>query len=358
MGQYEHMPRARDLGITIGTLPTGPTNSVLDIDGVGLGHVTITRETARTGVSCLFLAEDAYPRPLVGGGAVLNGLGDCTGFLSLQESGLFESPVYLTSTSQVGRVYDAAFQLELGRHPELVDDIFVPVVAECDDSFLNDIRTMWVSSDDVRAAHASALASRGASAPPDEGSVGGGTGMSCLGFKGGIGTSSRVTPGGHTVAVLLMTNFGQRDRLTVDGVPVGRLLPEHVDPPQPAGSCIGVVVTDAPVDPLGCERLARRVGLGLARTGSTAHHGSGEIFLAASTTARTDRDGADVGASPRLAMRGLDELFEAVVDATEEAVLNSLLMSPTMIGRDGHTSEGLDPDTVVRLLRERGRAGH
>jgi D-aminopeptidase len=355
MGQYEHMPRARDLGIAIGALPTGPTNSVLDVEGVGIGHVTVTRDTARTGVSCLFLAEDSYPRPLVGGGAVLNGLGDCTGFLSLQESGLFESPVYLTSTSQVGRVYDAAFMLELGRHPELVEDIFVPVVAECDDSFLNDIRTMWLTPDDVDAAHAAALASRGSSAPPEEGSVGGGTGMSCLGFKGGIGTSSRVTPGGHTVAVVLMTNFGQRDRLTVDGVPVGRLLPEHVDPPKPAGSCIGVVVTDAPVDPLGCERLARRVGLGLARTGSTAHHGSGEIFLAASTTARTDRDGTVLDDGRRLGMRGLDDLFEAVVDAAEESVLNSLLMSPTTVGRDGNTSEGLDPDTVVRLLREHGR---
>ncbi len=349
------MPRARDLGIGIGMLPTGPTNSVLDVEGVGLGHVTITRDTARTGLSCLLLAEDAYPRPLVGGGSVLNGLGDCTGFLSLRESGLFESPVYLTSTSQVGRVYDAAFQLELGRHPELVDDIFVPVVAECDDSFLNDIRTMWLSPEDVAAAHGAARASRGSSTPPDEGSVGGGTGMSCLGFKGGIGTSSRVTPAGHTVAVVLMTNFGQRSRLTVDGVAVGRLLPEHVDPPKPAGSCIGVVVTDAPVDPLGCERLARRVGLGLARTGSTAHHGSGEIFLAASTTARTDRDGTPRDTAPRLAMRGLDDLFEAVVDATEEAVLNSLLQSPTSVGRAGNTSEGLDPDTVVGLLREHGR---
>ena len=181
--------------------------------------------------------------------------------------------------------------------------------------------------------------------------------MSCLGFKGGIGTSSRVTPGGHTVAVLLMTNFGSRERLTVDGVPVGRLLPEDAGPAKPAGSCIGVVVTDAPVDPSGCERLARRVGLGLARTGSVAYHGSGEIFLAASTTARTDRDGRDVGAAPRLAGRALDDLFEAVVDAAEESVLNSLLMSPTTVGRDGNTSEGLDPDTVVRLLAEHGRAG-
>src|SRR3954447_2029836 len=171
MGQYEHMPRARDLGISIGILPTGATNSVLDVEGVGLGHVTVTRDTARTGLSCLFLADDAYSRPMVGGGAVLNGLGDCTGFLSLQESGLFESPVYLTSTSQVGRVFDAAFMLALDRQPEIVEDIFVPVVAECDDSFLNDIRTMWVTAEDVRAAHAAALASRGSSAPPAEGAV-------------------------------------------------------------------------------------------------------------------------------------------------------------------------------------------
>ena len=181
--------------------------------------------------------------------------------------------------------------------------------------------------------------------------------MSCLGFKGGIGTSSRVTPGGHTVAVVLMTNFGERARLTVDGVQVGRLLPEEPGPEKPAGSCIGVVVTDAPVDPAGCERLARRVGLGLARTGSTAHHGSGEIFLAVSTTARTDRDGTVLDDGRRLGGRALDDLFEAVVDAAEESVLNSLLMSPTTVGRDGNTSEGLDPDTVVRLLAEHGRAG-
>jgi D-aminopeptidase len=214
---------------------------------------------------------------------------------------------------------------------------------------------MWVTADDVRTAHDEALSSRGSATPPPEGAVGSGTGMSCLGFKGGIGTSSRVTPGGHTLAVLLMTNFGTRERLTVAGVPVGALLPADAGPEKPAGSCIGVVVTDAPVDPNGCERLARRVGLGLARTGSVAYHGSGEIFLAASTTARTDRDGTVLDDGRRLGGRGLDDLFEAVVDAAEEAVLNSLLMSPTTVGRDGNTSEGLDPDTVVRLLREHGR---
>lgn len=355
------MPRARDLGIGIGTLPTGRTNSVLDVEGVGLGHATITRETACTGVTSLVLADDAYLRPLVAGAAVLNGLGECTGMATIRESGMLETPVWLTSTMQLGRVYDAACELELARHPGVADDVCIPVVGECDDSFLNDCRRMWVTADDVRAAHDAALASRGSAAPPDEGSVGSGAGMSCLGFKGGIGTSSRVTPAGHVVAVLLMTNFGVRDRLTVDGVPVGRLVEGwhgaegHVE--RPAGSCIGVVVTDAPVDPTGCERLARRIGLGLARTGSVAHHGSGEIFLAASTTARTDRDGAQLDTAPRLAGRQLDDLFTAVVDAAEESVLNSMLMSPTTIGRDGNTSEGLDPEVVRRLVEEH-RAGH
>jgi D-aminopeptidase len=344
------MPRARDLGIGIGTLPTGPTNSVLDVEGVGLGHTTLTQDTACTGVTCLVLADDAYQRPLVAGGAVLNGLGECTGFLTIRESGMLETPVWLTSTMQLGRVYDAACELELERHPEVADDVCIPVVGECDDSFLNDCRQMWVTHDDVRAAHEAARASRGSTSPPDEGAVGSGTGMSCLGFKGGIGTSSRVTPGGFTVAVLLMTNFGDRARLTVDGVPVGRLLDGWHVPERPAGSCIGVVVTDAPVDPTGCERLARRIGLGLARTGSVAHHGSGEIFLAASTTARTDRDGAQLDTAPRLAGRQLDDLFAAVVDAAEESVLNSMLMSPTTVGRDGNSSEGLDPSMVRELV--------
>ncbi len=361
------MTRAREIGLEIGSLPPGPTNSVLDVAGVGLGHVTLVRDeepppsgrgVARTGVTTLLLAEDAYLRPLAAGGAVLNGAGECTGFLSAGEWGAIETPVYLTSTMQLGRVYDAACGIALEQHPAVADDVVIPVVAECDDSFLNDCRRMQLTTDDVRASYDAALASRGSAGPPGEGAVGAGTGMSCLGFKGGIGTSSRVTPDGHTVAVLLLTNFGERHRLTVAGVPVGRLLPEEpTGPPRPAGSCIGVVVTDAPVDAAGCARLARRVGLGLARTGSTAHHGSGEIFLAASTTARTDRDGHAAG-GPRVAGRALDPLFEAVVDAAEEAVLNSLLGATTTVGRDGHTSPGLDPGTVRTLLEGAGRERH
>ena len=360
------MPRAREIGISIGGLPTGPTNSVLDVAGVGLGHTTLVRDepappegrgVARTGVTTLLLADDAYARPLTAGGAVLNGAGECTGFLTAAEWGTAETPVYLTSTMQLGRVYDAACQVALEADDRVADDVVIPVVGECDDSFLNDCRRLQVDADDVRAAHREAVASRGSATPPAEGAVGAGTGMSCLGYKGGIGTSSRVTPTGHTVAVLLLTNFGQHSRLTVDGVPVGRLVPLPDDgAPRPAGSCIGVVVTDAPVSGADCARLARRIGLGLARTGSSAHHGSGEIFLGFSTTARVDRDGRPDD-TPRIAGRSLDELFEAVVDAAEESVLNSMLTAPTTVGRDGNTSVGLSADTVLRAFEEH-RARH
>ncbi|HWM73341.1 MAG TPA: P1 family peptidase [Nocardioides sp.] len=356
------MPRARDIGIEIGVLPTGPTNSVLDVAGVGLGHTTVNRDEdpppdgrgiARTGVTTLVVAEDAYTRPLACGGAVLNGAGECTGFIGAAEWGLLETPIYLTSTMQLGRVYDSACRIELERDARVADAVVIPVVAECDDSFLNDCRRMQVEHEDVVAAHAAALASRGAGAAPAEGAIGAGTGMSCLGFKGGIGTSSRVTPAGHTVAVLLLTNFGERKRLTVDGHHVGRLLPADPDPQQPAGSCIGVVVTDAPVISADCARLARRIGLGLARTGSTAHNGSGEIFLGVSSTRRAPELTWDEGAV--VSGPALDDLFEAVVDAAEEAVLNSLLMAPTTTGRDGNVSEGLDPDTLAGLMGAHAR---
>ncbi|MBZ5738705.1 P1 family peptidase [Nocardioides mangrovi] len=350
------MPRARDLGVRIGTLPTGPTNSVLDVAGVGLGHTTIHRDDAppdgrsiaRTGVSCLVLAEDAYRRPVPAGGAILNGAGECTGFITAGEWGAAETPVYLTSTMQLGRVYDAACEIELSRDLGVADDVVIPVVGECDDSFLSDCRRMHVTADDVRAAYDAALASRGAPTPPAEGAVGAGTGMSCLGFKGGIGTASRVV-GDHTVAVLLLTNFGARDELVVGGVPVGRLLPAAPsEPDRPAGSCIGIVVTDAPVDAASCARLARRVGLGLARAGSVAHHGSGEIFLAFGTGLRLDRDQAPDRVP--LSGRGIDPLFAGVVEAAEEAVLNSMFGAPTTVGRDGHTSESLHSPAVLELL--------
>ncbi|MEJ7630514.1 MAG: P1 family peptidase [Nocardioidaceae bacterium] len=367
------MPRVTDLGISIGSLPSGPTNSVLDVAGVGVGHATVWRDEAdppagrglaRTGVTVVRLREDPFHEMLPAGGAVLNGAGECTGFITAGEWGTLETPVFLTSTLQLGRVYDAACELMLERWPDVAEDFVIPVVGECDDSYLNDARRMQVTRADVQAAWAAADSAVGSSTPPAEGAVGSGTGMSCLGFKGGIGSASRVTADGHTVGVLLMTNFGTRDQLTVAGVPVGRLLGEdggdeshgdrQTDRRPPAGSCIGLVVTDAAVDGAGCARLARRIGLGLARTGSVANHGSGEIFMATSTGVRVRRDDR-TWTTPVLTGRGFDPLFAAVVEASEEAVLNSIFGSPTVVGRSGNTSTGIPVDDVLRLLRERHR---
>jgi len=229
-------------------------------------------------------------------------------------------------------------------------------VAECDDSFLSDPRRMQVSADDVRTALDMARASAGGSQAPAEGAVGAGTGMSCLGYKGGIGTASRVVPSGHTVGALVLANFGVRGRLTIGGLPAGRLLPAppgEPGPAAPAGSCIVVLLTDAPLDSAACVRLARRAGLGLARTGSSAHHGSGEIFLGLATGLRAARGGPPVP-GPAITGRALDPFFDAAVDATEEAVLNCLLAAPTVTGRNGNTSYGL-PAEEVRALLQAGR---
>jgi D-aminopeptidase len=375
------MPRASDLGIAIGLLPSGPTGSVLDVPGVGLGHATLWRDEppppagrgiARTGVTVLDPGGDVFAAPVQAGGAVLNGAGECTGLLTAQEWGLAETPVFLTSTMQVGRVYDAACELLLEEQPAIADDVIIPIVAECDDSFLNDTRRMQVERGDVRDALAAARASAGAPAAV-EGAVGAGTGMSCLGFKGGIGTASRVLPDGSVVGVLTLTNFGEAGRLTVAGVPAGQLLPERdadgpvggqaeapvggqagapapgrPGVPRPAGSCIVVAITDGPLDGAACQRAARRAGLGLARCGSTAHHGSGEIFLALATGLRAPR-GAALPRAP-VTGRALDDYFAAVAEATEEAVINSLLQSVTVTGRDGNTSRQIPVEELRSLV--------
>lgn len=360
LGQDVVMPRVRDLGIVIGDLPTGPTNSVLDVPGVGLGHATVWRDepdppaargVARTGVTCLVLADDAFTRLVPAGGAVLNGAGECTGFITAAEWGSAETPVYLTSTLQLGRVYDSACRIMLEHDPSSAVDFIIPVVAECDDSWLNDARRMQVEHADVLAAWEAALSSRGSTTAPEEGAVGSGSGMSCFDFKGGIGTASRVTPEGHTVAVVLMTNFGVRSECVVAGIPLGRRLASQPASGRqaPAGSCIGIVVTDAPVDGAGCARLARRVGLGLARTGSVAHHGSGEIFMGFGTGMRMDRNGKP-DRTDLVTGRALDPLFTAVVEASEESVLNSMFMAPTVVGRSGNTAESIyTPDNLAHL---------
>ncbi len=313
---------------------------------------------ARTGVTVLDIGGNMFRSPVPAGGAVLNGAGECTGFLAAAEWGLVETPVFLTSTMQVGRVYDAACELLMAEDPGIgTDDVIIPVVAECDDSFLNDARRMQVTAAEVKAALDGARAAAGGPAPA-EGAVGSGTGMSCLGFKGGIGTASRLIPSGHVVGVLVMSNFGSQERLTIDGVPVGRLLPPA--PPDdaaapPAGSCIVVAVTDAPLDAAACARLARRAGLGLARTGSTGNHASGEIFLALATGLRAPRGAAQAGGLAAIAGEDLNPFFAAVVEATEEAVLNSMLAAPTVTGRDGNCSRGLPAAAVRDILAAAGR---
>jgi D-aminopeptidase len=357
------VPRAADLPVRIGLLPSGPTASVLDVPGVGLGHATVWRDeapppagrgVARTGVTVLDVGGNMFRSPVPAGGAVLNGAGECTGFVSLQEWGLAETPVFLTSTMQVGRVLDAACELLVEEDPTIgVEDVVLPLVAECDDSHLNDARRTQVTKDDVRSALAAARASAGSLTPPDEGAVGAGTGMTCLGFKGGIGTASRLLPSGHTLGALVLTNFGEQDRLTVGGLQVGAALQRAGSTrARDAGSCIVVLVTDGPVDAAGCRRVARRAGLGLARTGSVATHGSGEIFLALATGLRAPRDQPAPGVA--LTGRELDPFLAAAVEATEEAVVTSLLAATTVVGRDGNRAEALPFDALVALLREAG----
>lgn len=363
------------MGITIGLMPSGPTDSIIDVPGVGVGHATVWRDeeppprgrgVARTGVTVIDPGGNLFHSPVPSGGAVLNGAGECTGFVAIGEWGLLETPIFLTSTMQVGRVYDAACRLLMEEEAAIgVTDVIIPAVAECDDSYLNDARTMQIEFEDVRCALRAARDSAGGPTPA-EGAVGSGTGMTCLGYKGGIGSASRRTPSGHTVGVLLMSNFGERERLVVDGIPVGQILGRDTPPPDnPTGrSCIVVVATDAPIDAAGCSRLARRAGLGLARTGSTATHGSGEIFLAFATGLRGSRNGQaetppDLTPADRpdpVTAAALDPFFAAVVEATEEAVLNSMLMASTVTGQSGHTSVGLPAERVRELLARAVRA--
>jgi D-aminopeptidase len=283
--------------------------------------------------------ETLVSRPIPAGTAVLNGAGELTGSIQIAEWGCIETPVYLTSTMAVGRIYDGAVAAAVAADPSVGTENFViPVVGECDDGWLNDARTVQVEATDV------ARALEGASEAVAEGAVGAGTGMICFGWKGGIGTASRVV-GAATVGVLALTNFGTHRQLRVDGVPVGRLL--DAPPPgrdAPGGSSIVVVATDAPLRTHALSRLARRASLGLARTGSIGHHGSGEIFLAFST-----------GAGDQVAHSELNPFFAAVVDATEESVLNSLWAAEDTIGREGRVIRALPREPVLDLLRREGR---
>jgi D-aminopeptidase len=331
--------RARDLGIAIGSGEPGARNAITDVEGVLVGHSTLIEgDSVRTGVTVIVPPET----PLFAGCHRLNGNGELTGLEWVRESGLLTTPIGITNTFSVGVVRDAI----AARSAD--DDLWsLPVVGETYDGFLNDIRAQRVTAEHVESAFAAASADVG------EGNVGGGTGMICHEFKGGIGTASRVVKG-SVVGVLVQANYGRRKRFRVDGVPVGELIGDRVPTPQPGGewgSIIGVVATDAPLLPHQCNRLAQRVGLGVARVGGTAAHTSGDLFFAFSTANRGLA--ADTGeVDLRMLSDGdISPFYEAVIDAAEEAILNSMLAAETMTGRDGHTVYALDADLLRDVLR-------
>jgi D-aminopeptidase len=387
--------RPRDLGIAIGSLPPGPTDSIVDVPHVRVGHQTVWRDepgppdgrgVARTGVTAIvpFGVGELFSARVPAGAAVLNGAGEVTGITSIGEWGALETPIFLTSTMAVGRVFDAAIAALVDLDERAgIDDAMIPVVAECDDGWLNQSRRVQVDESDVRAALDGALGPE--AGPTAGGAIGAGTGMSCFELKGGIGTASRVvapidrraswaSPERHhdgavgrsyTVGVLALTNFGRIERLTIDGVRVGEVLAADGWPDAGAGdardgrehgSCIVVVATDAPLLGPALQRLARRAGLGLARTGSVAGHGSGDIFLAFSTGIRIPRGSADALWTVELVDdEYLDPFFGAVVDATEAAVLDSLFRADSVTGRDGHVVPGLPVERTLALLAAAGR---
>ncbi len=353
-------PRLRDLGLRIGRLEAGPANAITDVAGVTVGHVTVWRDepeppagrgVARTGVTAVVpaLAETIFGEPVPAGVAVLNGAGELTGSLLVSEWGVVETPIYLTSTHAVGRVYDGAVAEAVAADARVgVEDFVIPVVGECDDSWLSEGRVVQVEAEDV--SRALRAAAGGAVA---EGAVGGGAGMMTKGYKAGIGTASRIAPSvGGAVGALVLSNFYPPPPLVVDGVPVGALLGAEGAPESRAGSCIAVLAVDAPLSAAQLDRVARRAGLGLARTGSVAHHGSGEIFVAFAPPGRRPRGEAPSATVPD---RDLNDVFEAAVDATEEAVLNALWAAPEVEGREGRVGRALPHADVLELLRAHGR---
>src|SRR6476659_2277646 len=355
-------PRLRELGLRIGRFETGPLNAITDVAGVEVGHVTVWRGepdlpdgrgVARTGVTAVLPApvDSVFAQPIPAGTAVLNGAGELTGSLTVAEWGVLETPVYLTSTHAVGRVYDGAVRVALAADERVGDLVVIPVVGECDDSWLSDAHGVHVEAEDVVQAVASAAAG-----PVAEGAVGAGTGMMTKGFKAGIGTASRIAPSvGGAVGVLVLSNFDPPPGLVIDGVPVGDLLGSSSRGRRaPAGSAVVVVAVDAALSTHQLERVARRAGLGLARCGSVAHHGSGEIFVAFAPPGRRPRGEAPIANVPDPA---LNDIFEAAVDATEEAVLNALWAAPEVTGKSGRVAPALPHDDVLALLAEHGRLG-
>ena len=386
--------RARGYGIVLGRLGPGPLNAITDVAGVRVGHTTLIRGDGprvvgegpvRTGVTVVVPHDgDTFIEPVFAGCHRLNGNGELTGLEWIRESGFLTSPIAITNTHSVGVVHDALLVHAVRAHPAHDEFWSLPVVGETYDGVLNDINGFH-----VRPEHLDAALGGATGGPGIEGSVGGGTGMICHEFKGGIGTASRVVPsdaGGFTVGALVQANYGSRELLRVDGVPVGEAIPTS-DVPSPwvaaealararaggqvggrvgnlepgSGSIIVVLATDAPLLPHQCERLAQRAGLGIARMGGIGSTGSGDIFIAFATGNR-GLPGPALVPTPRAVhdVRMLDDtritpLFQAAVEAVEEAIVNALLMAETMTGAVGITAHGLDGDRVVEIMARHGR---
>ncbi len=372
--------RARALGLRLGQLEPGPLNAITDVPGVKVGQVTVMRGDgplqpgqgpARTGVTVVVPREDVWHKKVPAGAFVLNGTGEMTGLAWVAESGFLEYPIALTNTLNVPRVADGVISWMLRRYPEIgiTDDTLTPVVAECDDGRLNDIQGRHVSEADVMQALDDAT-----SGPVAEGTVGAGTGMISYGFKGGIGTASRRLPaatGGFTVGVLVNANHGRRPELVMGGVPVGQRYdaasvqssglpdqnPERLHASREGssgnaeGSIIVIIATDAPLDSRQLTRLGKRAALGLARTGSTARHGSGDFMLAVSTgNVIPHYPNEPIFSLAHLADTHLNAVITATVEATEEAVLNALTGATTVIGRDGFRAEAISIPRLRALL--------
>jgi len=357
-------PRARDLGVPFDGTP-GPLNAITDVKGVEVGHTTLISGEAgpvkvgvgpvRTGVTAVLPRGKDSNDAVFAGWFTLNGNGEMTGTTWVEESGFLDGPVMITNTHSVGVVRDAVIAWKVKRRVPDAEDYWwsLPVVAETYDGWLNDVNGFHVRPED--AFHALDTAHGGA---VEEGNVGGGTGMVCNEFKGGIGTSSRVLDpkdGGYTVGVLVQCNYGRRPELRIAGVPVGKEIPDHPAYESDTGSIIVVVATDAPLIPTQLKRVAKRVSLGLGRDGSYSGDGSGDIFIAFST--------ANPGAiSPKglrqltmLPNDSLDPIFLATVRATEEAVVNAMVAAETMSGADNHTVIALPHDRLREVLKKYNR---
>lgn len=345
--------RARDIGIKIGSLPTGLYNAITDVSGVKVGHVTLNEgDSIRTGVTAVLPSDDIWTARLFGAAHTIHGNGEATGIARINQAGWIESPILLTNTLSVGAVNDGVVRYIVKRYPD--DNIVLPIVAECYDGGLNDISGLHVTAEDAIEAIENAT-----SGPVAEGCVGGGTGMRCYGFKAGIGTSSRVLPeerGGWTVGVLVNSNGGRRSQLRIDGVPVGKAITGSPPKLGRDGSFIIIIATDAPLTHRQLKQLAIRATHGLARTGTPSTDGSGEFVIAFSTAnifpSSTESGTFQIQMSVNWR---LSSLFQAVVEATEEAVVNSMTMATTTTGINDRTMYAIPLAALQQVMKAHGR---